>query len=105
MPHMMPKSPNSRKKAFDPVVAPRILPRHSDEELEARRAARAEVTSRQAARDHLLGEPPRSSAAYRDASCLDQRQRLRSGRGFRQAPDDPREQGALEELPKHPRQR
>lgn len=104
----MPKSPNSRKKTFDPVVAPRILPRHSDEELkklEARRAARAEVTSRQAARDHLLGEPPRSSAAYRDASCLDQRQRLRSGKGFRQAPDDSRDQGALEELPKHPRQR
>lgn len=59
MPKTMPKNPTWRKKALDPIVAPRILPLHSDEELkkiEAHRAARAEVASRQAARNHLIGE-------------------------------------------------
>lgn len=59
MPNTMPKNPNWRKKKLDPVVAPRILPRHSDEELkklEMRRAARSEVRKRQAARNQLVRE-------------------------------------------------
>lgn len=74
MPRTMPKNPNWRRKKFDPVVAPRILPLNSDEELkklEARRAAQAAVKSRQAARNQLIGE------AVKKLGDLPRRQLLR----------------------------